>query len=366
MSADVETASLASDAPNSAAPLRPVRVGVVGLGRAGVIHAGVIAAIPNAELVGLADARPAARREVRGVGFKAPMFDRLSALLDKAQPEALVIAAPLEDRAALVREALEARIPVLAERPMAAGFAEADALAMLARGNDTPFACAHALMFHPVFAEVRTILSAEPLGAPRRVRASSYRSRVFDSARQAAMASERAAGGVLAHDALDTLFYLIESFGMPREVRATVLRLFGPLEDEAHVMMTLPSGTEVGLDASWSVPGYAAPATVIECECENGKLLASDDAVELDIVTERHGFRAGHTRLGLADLPQRARFDLDGEATYLMDSGFLAWVAGGDPAPHRAERSLRAQRVLDALYASAKQGGVPVPLPASP
>ncbi len=366
MNADVETASLAGDAPNSAAPLRSVRVGVVGLGRAGVIHAGVLAAIPNVELVGLADSRPAVRREVRGIGFKAPMFDRLPALLAKAQPEALVIAAPLEDRAALVREALEARIPVLAERPFAASLAEAEALTMLARGNDTPFACNHGLLYHPVFAEVRHILSAEPLGLPRRVRASSYRSRVFDASRQAAVASEGAAGGVLAHDALDALFFLIECFGMPREARATVLRLFGTLEDEAHVMMTLPSGTEVGLDASWSVPGYASPATVIECECENGRLLASDDAVELDVVEERLGFRAGHTRLGLADLPQRARFDLNGEAAYLMDSGFLAWVAGGEPAPHRAERSLRAQRVLEALYTSAKQGGAPVALPVTP
>jgi predicted dehydrogenase len=158
---------------------------------------------------------------------------------------------------------------------------------------------------------------------------------------------------------MDLLFYLIEAFGAPREVRATALRLFGPLEDEAHVMMTLASGLEVGLDASWSVPGYPMPATVLEFEGANGKLLASDDALELDVVEERGRYRAGHTRLGLADLPQPARFDADGEGIYLMDAAFLAWAVGGEPPVHRAERAIQAHRVLDAMYTSAHAGGAP-------
>jgi len=347
-------------------PLRPVRVGVVGLGRVGIVHASVASAMPNVEIVGLADARSSARRDARGVGFRAPMFDRLSTLIAKTSPEALIVAVPHDLRPRLVREALESKVAVLTGRPLSPQLPESEALALLAQGNDTPLACMHALPFHPVFAEVRSMISAAPLGSIRRVRASSYRSLVFDPARQAAFAAEHAAGGVVAHEAMDALFYLIDCFGMPREVRATTLKLFGPLEDESHVMMTLPSGTGVGLDASWSVPGYPSPATVIECDGDNGRLLASDDAVELDLLDERAGFRSGHARLGLADLPQRARFDVDGEATYLMMGAFLAWVAGGEPPLHRAERSVRAQRVLEAIYTSASRSGEAIPLAATP
>jgi len=104
---------------------------------------------------------------------------------------------------------------------------------------------------------------------------------------------------------------------------------------------------------------------VLEFEGENGKLLASDDALEVDLVEERSGRRAGHTRLGLADLPQSARFDVDGEPSYLVASAFLAWVAGGTPPVHRSERTMRAQRALDALYASSRNGGAWTPLAAS-
>lgn len=349
----------------SPAPLRPVRVAVAGCSRFGIVQAAATTSIPNAELVGLAEPRPHVRREVRGIGFQAPMFDKLSLLIARTHPDALIVGGPPMLRPRLAREALEAGVAVLTERPLGGDLMTAESLALLARERNVPLAIAHALVFHPVFAEARRIVASNALGAPRRIRCSSYHSRVFDAARQAEIAALGGPSGVLAHEALDAMFYLIEMFGMPRQARATALHLFGPLEDEAHVVMTLPSGVEIGLDASWSVPGYPAAATVLELDGEFGKLLVSDDALEVDLTQDQAGWRAGHTRLGLADLPQPARFDVDGESSYLAASAFLAWVAGGDPPVHRSERAIRAQRVLDALYTSARNGGVDTPLAAS-
>jgi predicted dehydrogenase len=351
--------------PTPPSPLKPVRLAVAGLGRAGVVHAAVARAIPNVELVAFADPDSAARRAAKGAGFRLPAYDRLATLLAREKPDALIVTGAHHARPALVREALDAGVAVLTDRPLSPALHEAESLALLSRERQVPLACAHALVFHPVFAEASAVLASGTLGAPRRVRCSTYRSRVFDTSRQAAYAAGGATGGVLLNEAIDALFFCIETFGGPKQARATAQRLFGALEDEAHVILTLPTGGEVGLDASWSVPGYPAAATVLEFEGDNGKLLASDDAVELDVTEERGGFRSGHTRLGLADLAQHARFDLDGEATYRVLASFLAWVAGGEPPVHRAERAVRALRVMDALYTSARNGGTPVPLAAS-
>ena len=361
----VEPTPSSTAMPDLATPLRPVRAAVAGLGRTGIVHAAVLSALPNVEIVALGESRARLRREARGVGFEVPLFDRLAPLIAKSKPEALIVSVPLEARAGWTREALEAGVAVLSERPLAPSLAESEALVLLARERSVPLACASELAFHPVFAETRAILRAAALGEPRRVRCSTYHSLVFSPERQSAAAEPGSAGGVFAHEALDALSYLIETLGPPLKARATAQRIFGPLEDEVHVFMTLASGADVGLDASWSVPGHPTRSTVLELEGENGKLLASDDAVELDLVEERLGFRAGHARLGLADLPQPARFDLEGESTYLTDAAFLAWVAGGEPPVHRAEAALRAHRAMEAIYASLKAGGTVVPL-ASP
>jgi predicted dehydrogenase len=129
-------------------------------------------------------------------------------------------------------------------------------------------------------------------------------------------------------------------------------------------MMTLPSGAEVGFDSSWSVPGYPLSAVVIELDGDNGKLLISNDAFELDLRDAHAGWPAGYTRRRHAELPQPARFDVNGDGYYLEDAAFLAWATGGPAPPTEVGAALRVQRVMDALYRSAAADGAATQVPA--
>lgn len=355
-----------SSAPLEARRVRPspgshVAVGIVGLGRSGIVHAALAASIPNVELVGLVDRRGEARRAARGVGFTAPTFDRLEKMIEKTDPDALFVCLPLPLRERMVRVALEAGVAVLSEAPAARSLEHAQVLAELAREKNASFALMHGLTFHPVFGRAMEALAAGALGAPRRVRCAVYRSRVFEAERQREVAPPDSGGGVLMHEGLDSLVMLLGAFGMPREVTATVSRLYGPQDDEVRATMRTADGLEIGLDASWSVPGYLQTATVLEVDGDQGRLLASDDALELDL-TEGHGeWRQGHTRLALGDLPQLARFALGGETPYLVDASFVSWVGGASAPPrHAIDAGLQAQRVMEAMYASASANGSPV------
>ncbi len=346
--------------PPAAPPARDaLRVAVFGLGRDGLAQAATLAMRPECELVALGDPRPPAVRRARGLGLAGPGFGALERLIVEASPQALVLAVPPRERAAAARLALEAGIATLVESPLAATLEEAEALVTLATARDVVFAVAHRLPFEPAFARATRELAAGALGALRLARSSVYASRVF-STREARAVAARSPGGVLACTALDLLLLLDAAFGAPVSVRATTSRLYGGLEDEAHAMMTLPSGAEVGLDASWSVPGYPAPAVVLEAEGANGVMLVSDDAYEVELAAARADFPAGHRRLRDAELAQHARFDLDGESRDPMVAGFLGWALGGESPPHAAAASLRAQRTLEALYASARRGGTEV------
>jgi predicted dehydrogenase len=121
--------------------------------------------------------------------------------------------------------------------------------------------------------------------------------------------------------------------------------------------MRLANGASVGFESSWSVPGYPLSAVVIEMDGENGKLLISNDGIELDLDAPRAGWPAGHTRERPAELPQPARFDVNGDGYYLEDAWFLAWATGGPAPPTTVDAALRVQRVMDALYRSAAANG---------
>jgi len=108
------------------------------------------------------------------------------------------------------------------------------------------------------------------------------------------------------------------------------------------------------------VSGYVRASTVIELAGRDGRLLASDEALELDLARPAAGLPAGYTRLRDADFPARARFDFGGDALWLHDAAFLDWLAGGPAPPNEARVALEAHRVMDALYRSAAAGGITV------
>jgi len=353
--------------PDSAAPssARALRVAVVGLGRAGVAHCVMLANLEGCELIAVADPRRAARAGLRGMGFMAPAFPRIERLLEKARPDAVFVCAAQGERARVARAALEAGVPVLVERPMSRTLAEAEELVRLAAGRAVPLAVGHPLIFDPVFARVREVVRAGTLGPVRQARSAMFVSRVFAPHPRRGpgrLDPRHVAGGVVAHLASDLLFLLVHLLGAPAEVRATWNLLYGAVEDELHGMMTLADGTEVGFDSSWSVPGYARASTVLELEGRDGKLLASDEAFELDLRRAAGGYPEGATRRRDTEFDSPARFDFGGEALWLHDAAFLRWVAGGPAPPNEGSAAVKAHRAMDALYRSAAAGGRAVEL----
>jgi predicted dehydrogenase len=333
-------------------------VAVVGLGARGATHTALAGTLPGCELVAVADVRGGPRRELRGLGHKVPAFSRLDTLLHKVTPDAVFVSVPLASRPALVRAALEAGCAVFSERPLAPTAEATAELVALAASTNAPLAVSCPLLFEPVFDAARRALRLGAIGRVSDARASMNASRVF-GARDAARMARLGRGGVLAQMSAELLSLLLVMFGVPSTVSATASRLYGDLEDEMHAMMSLADGTEVGFDSSWSAPGHPRPATVIELAGEGGRLLVSDDALELDLTAVRGGFPAGHTRRRATELDEPARFDLGGEARWLEDAAFARWAQGGEAPLNTGAQALLTQRVIEALYASVETQGAP-------
>ncbi len=341
-------------------PSTTVRVAVAGLGRAGIQHAALLPHVPGVTLVGIMDPRPDARGSARGMGLTLPGFGSFERMVARTGPQAVVVCTPEPTRPAIVRAALEHGLDVLVERPMAPTLEEAERMVAEAVGLGRRLAVTHPLVFEPVFAHTAALIDQGRLGPITGGSASMFMSRVLRPRARPRIAPS--AGGVVARVASDLLLLIQTMLGPPREVSATWTRLYGPVEDELHGALRLEGGVELGFDASWSAPGYPRPATVVELHGAHGALLASDDALELELQGPIGGSPAGHTRLTLAELPQSARFDLGGEGPWQQLAAFVGWVAGGPAPPNAAPAALAVPRLVEALYASARAGGETVVL----
>ena len=135
---------------------RTVRVAVVGAGHLGRHHARLYAAIPQAQLVGVADLDPERARHVAHACGARPTTDYRE-LLD--QVDAASIAVPTEAHFAVARDFVEHGRAVLIEKPLTRSLAEADELIGLAERRGVPIQVGHVERFNPAFVAVQRHLT---------------------------------------------------------------------------------------------------------------------------------------------------------------------------------------------------------------
>lgn len=129
-----------------------VRVAVVGVGHLGRHHARVLAAMPEATLVGVVDADPA-RAAAIAEASGCRVFPDVQALIGHV--DAVSIASPTEVHAALALPLLAAGIGVMVEKPMTRSLEEADALLAAARASGALLTVGHIEHFNPAVEAAR-------------------------------------------------------------------------------------------------------------------------------------------------------------------------------------------------------------------
>lgn len=213
--------------------MKPVRIGVIGVGHLGQHHARLYAELPSARLVGVADIDPdrakliAERHSVAAHTIAAPLLEQI---------EAVSVAAPTSVHYALVKSCLEAGVHVLVEKPIAVTPAEARELMELARSCGRVLQVGHIERFNPAISAVRPYIDKPGFIECHRLSPFGVRGTDVDVVLD-----------LMIHD-LD----IILSFdpGPVEEVRAAGVPVLSPNIDIANARIAFGSGCVANLTAS--------------------------------------------------------------------------------------------------------------------
>jgi myo-inositol 2-dehydrogenase / D-chiro-inositol 1-dehydrogenase len=144
-----------------------LRVGVVGAGRIGRLHADLLARrVPDVALVAVHDPDPVAARAV-----DAPAFDHVEDLL--ADVDAVAICSSTETHADLIVAAARAGKAIFCEKPISLDLAEVDRALAAVDEAGVPFQIGFNRRFDPAHAAVRAAVERGDVGEPQLVRISS-------------------------------------------------------------------------------------------------------------------------------------------------------------------------------------------------
>ena len=138
--------------------MKPVRVGVIGIGNMGWHHARVLSLLKDAELVGVADPDPD-RGQLAVDQFSCRWFADYADLLKEVEAVCIAVPTLLHHRVGMA--CFDAGVHVLIEKPIAATQDEASDLIRAAKAAGRLLQVGHIERFNPAFRELVKVVAGE-------------------------------------------------------------------------------------------------------------------------------------------------------------------------------------------------------------
>ncbi len=261
--------------------LETVRIGVIGVGGMGGVHARALESgeFQRAKLSAIADMNDKA---VEGFGEDVAKFSDGVALIESGEVDAVLIATPHFSHTALGIEALTAGLHVLVEKPISVHKADCERLIAAHQGPDQIFAAMFNQRTDPHYRKVKELIDDGGLGELIRVNwiiTNWFRTQRYYAAGGWKATWKGEGGGVLLNQSPHQLDLLQWMCGMPTKVRA--FGGFGKyheieVEDEVTAWLEYENGaTGVFITSTGEAPG----TNRLEITGELGRIVVEDGAV---------------------------------------------------------------------------------------
>jgi predicted dehydrogenase len=332
-----------------------IGVAVVGCGLIGERRAATAAGHPASRLVMVVDP-VAERREAVASRYQAHGSAEWRDVLEHPAVDAMVVATPNGLLAEIGEAALAAGRHVLLEKPMGRGVAEASRLERAAEASGRWLKVGFNHRYHPALERARALVEEGAIGRLVNVRVRYGHGSRPGCETEWRADPELAGGGELMDQGVHVVDLLHWFAGLPTDAMAftqTAVWPVAPLEDNAFGLFRWDSGLIAQMHVSMT---QWKNCFSFEVFGELGSVavegLGGSYGIERLVRTQRR--LAG----GAPDVDERSFPGPDGSWAAEWDD-FVGALAGGRPPRHGSPADgVAAMRMIDALYRSAREGGI--------
>ena len=231
-----------------------IKMAAVGLGNMGRNHVRVLMDMTEVELVGVADHNAKAAESIIRK-YRLAFFNDYHQLFNELKPEAVIVAVPTVNHHEICLAAINRKMHVLVEKPIAANVEEAKSLISAAEEQDVHLAVGHIERFNPVVIELKRRIDAGELGRVFMIHArrqSPFPSRVQD----VGVATD------LAIHELDIMRYLVNSRVVRLNSELSQVLNHSTREDIVFGLLRFENGVLGILDVNWVTPTSVRELTI--------------------------------------------------------------------------------------------------------
>jgi predicted dehydrogenase len=338
----------------------PVRCGVIGVGKMGMLHASLANVIEGSQLAAICEPN----RTIRN-GFETlvnlPAYQNYAEMLDAVPLDAVFICTPpsshIEIAAACVRKGCH----VFIEKPLALTAEAAKPLVELLKQTGKIGMVGYMMRYADTFSRAREIVRQGVLGQVLACRGATKVSQIYKAGKGWRYSRKESGGGVLIAQGIHAVDLMCWVIGTPNAVNLRSNNYYsGTVEDFVLALFSWKGGIIGSLDSSWSVDGHRLMQTSLEMTGENGTLAVDDDTVRL-FLRKAHGtYPEGWTSMSKPELSGGEAADIGGPFYTKQDEAFIRAVRGQGEIESDVRSAWSVQHVIDCLYKSAGENGATV------
>mgnify|MGYP000356632394 CR=1 FL=1 len=335
-----------------------MRIGIIGLGKMGMLHAAIVNSLPEAELVAIAEPTEFIKSALQVLTPDIQVYQDYREMITKSDLQGVFITTPVHLHIPQALDCVKEGLPVFIEKPLSCTAKEAEQLVELVEAKKVVSMIGYGAYYFDMFRKGKEIIDAGVLGKLLNFGATLYVSQIFTSRKGWRYKRKEAGGGVLNNLTSHLIFTLLWYFGEVEEVVSLVEKWYSEnVEDYFHSLIYFKSGLKGWVDSSWSMDNYRLPRAQIEIHGTNGRLSIGDDYVKLFLREGRDNYPAGWSQWRGPDLYQGVSINIGGEQFTREDQAFLQAIEKQQIPFLNISWGYRVQKVIDAIYLSGENNG---------
>jgi len=329
------------------------RVGVIGLGKMGILHAGIVNQLPNSRIQAVCEKEKLVEEIAKKLLPKGIQFyDDHVEMATKEDLDAVFITTPIESHTAIIVDLAKVKpdLSLFVEKPLAASGSLAKTACDAVGNLHAEHMVGFQKRYSPLFMEAKRMIDLKSIGELMFFRAYLYSSDVLREGKS--WRFKNGTGGVLLDLAPHLLDLLLWFFGDVQSVSGARRRMYSKsVDDYTHACFEFESGLTGHMDASWSVRGYRLPEIAIEIYGKDGTMTLTDDELKIAYATAEGKMRSFNNQSFNTSVP----FLLANPEYTVEDQTFLDSIdKKSHPTPDFSEAA-KVNFLIDRIQAATQQ-----------
>jgi predicted dehydrogenase len=327
-----------------------LRIGVVGLGKMGLLHASLLNILPGVKLAAVCEKSSFTRKVVKKVLNGTPVVGDVSEF-SGLNLDAVFVTTSTLSHFSVAKTVYQKQIArhLFIEKPLTWKYVQSKELCELAARNGGVNMVGYLRRFMVTFMKAKELLNQGVIGEPVSFKVNGFSSDFYGISGNSEMTMAR--GGVLRDLGSYAIDIALWFFGELEAKSARIESLTGlNAEDVVHFTLQRKSDLLKGaFSVSWCAEGYRMPEVILTVEGSKGNIEVNDDKVSVKLENGKA------STLYRPNLDDTAQFWLGGPEYYREDTYFVNCVRNNLVAEPTFTTASKVDFLIEAIHRNAEK-----------